>query len=1597
MKPISMGAALALVCTAAATDVGAAAARRRADEAPNRPTVDRAVRFDVSKPLRSIAPVPFAAGEPRQVPNRSRNLAKRARPSALARDPLLGASSYAPVPQGAMPDPILTFEGTTDADNELLAGGAIVPSDTNGDVGPNHYVQFNNLVFEVFDKTTGASLFGPLPGNALFSDFGGPCEEKNDGDSLVLYDQLADRWLLSQFAIDDGLQCVAVSTSPDPTGSYYRYAFYVTPGLENDYPKIGVWPDAYYSTYRRFPVEAFASVAAAFEREKMLAGDPGARQVTFVIPAPAGIGCEGDGSCWDGVLPSHLEGKFPPPVGTPNFFVMADDDEANGGSPPDLTRDFYRVWKFHVDWSTPASSTFTGPVSLAVPEMDVNLCGFGPCVPQPATNSRLHTLAYFTMYRLVYRNFGTHEALWVNNTVDVGDERAGIRWAEIRDPGGAPTLHQTGTLGPDDGVHRWMGSLAVDGKGNMALGYSASSADLYPSIRYAGRLASDPPGLLAQTESEMYAGTGSQAASFNRWGDYSSMSVDESDDCTFWFTTEYYETTGAFDFKTRVGSFRFPTCVADATGFITGTVTDATTGNPLAGVEVSSGGFSAITLGTGRYSMEVPVGAYDLRASVYAYQPQTVTGVSVGDGETVTRDFALVPEPTVRLRGTVTDGSGAGWPLRATVRIAPLAGPVQTLTTDLHTGQYEATVFTNSTYVVEVNALDAGYVPQQRTISTGAADQNESFALLVDRVSCHAPGYGFAGATLAAADFESGLPAGWTVTHSTTGCGLFPQWTDTDPAVRGNLTGGSGKFMIADSDNCGESADMATDLLSPVLDLTGVGAGNALQITFNSDYRDLCDRPEDEVSLDVWNGSAWITVLDLCFFNRRGPRLESFVTTAANGVPGARVRWHYAADWDWWWQVDNVTLSASSCQFGGGGRLLGNVYDANTGLPLNGAVVTLDSGGTATTVATPADPAVDDGFFVIYSPPGSRTLTAAFPAYQSQGQALAVTGGAVLRQDFQLAAGRLAAAPLELRRRLAIGAQEVVNLTLRNTGGAAGAFSVTEIDVPAPAPLAARPAAGRKETKRPRRILSDAEVGAPAADVATAAPTAIPDALAAAAAAGAGTLVRSFDTGLPAPWGIGFDTHAGDLWISNIAINGGDDLNYRFTTDGVNTGDTIDTSPFAGAFAADMTFNPRTGMLWQVNARDSLSDSCLYELDPVARMATGRKICADFSGEIDQNPPLRALAYNPITDTYYIGTWFGNFVVEVDPSGRMLRFVQVGVSVSGLAFNPRTGHLFAQTQTSQTVIWVMDVNRNFSLVSVFVLAGENGPAYGPAAGAGLEIDCAGRLWSVNQRTRKLYVHESGETDACVDGIDWLTLAPTSGSVAAAGTFDLAATFTTDGIATGCHEGHLATATDTPYGGIAVPLGITVQFDDVPPTVKGERYIHALAGADISHGCTSGRFCPARPLTRSVAAQWLLRSRFGVTYAPPPAQGLFADISPDSPAAAWAEDLYGRGIIGACSASPLRFCPNRSITKKEMAVLLLKTREGPEYAPPACTGRFTDVPCAAPEAPWIEDAFQRGILEACGRGGRRFCPGKLMTRAQSAEADAKAFGIPACKQ
>ena len=512
------------------------------------PQVFTAVRSDVSPALRDIRPVPpvFNMSIPTREHSRLKPLTGGGPDTAIQ-------NVFSPL---VMPTPIANFEGIYN-----LWGG--YPPDTDGDIGPNHFVQFVNVGFQVFSRT-GVSLYGPANGNTLWRGFGGPCEVENAGDPIVLYDPLADRWLMSQFTSQGApyYECVALSTGPDPTGSYYRYAFLSPQSRFPDYPKLGVWPDGYYMSSNEFAPGFVGAGLFAFERDRMLQGDPGARLVYFHLGAQFG-----------GLLPSDLDGP-PPPAGAPNYFLEWD------------TTTQLAMFRFDVDWAVPANSTLTGPVNIPVTAFTA-----AGGVPQPGTSVTLASLSDRLMFRLAYRNFGTHESLVVNHSVNAGGV-AGIRWYELRNPNGSPpTVYQEGTFTLADGTHRWMGSIAQDRMGDIAAMYSASSSALFPSIRYAGRLVTDPLGQFSQGEGTLIAGTGSQTGTGARWGDYSFLGVDPTDDCTFWGTTEYIALTGERTWRTRIGSFRFPSCVPatpppapSATGGVpTNTPTPGPSSTPCAG------------------------------------------------------------------------------------------------------------------------------------------------------------------------------------------------------------------------------------------------------------------------------------------------------------------------------------------------------------------------------------------------------------------------------------------------------------------------------------------------------------------------------------------------------------------------------------------------------------------------------------------------------------------------------------------------------------------------------------------------------------------------------------------------------------------------------------------------------------------------------------------------------------------------------------------------------------------------------------------------------------------------------------------------------
>ncbi len=475
--------------------------------------------------------------------------------------------------------------------------GAGYPPDTVGDVGPSNYIEAVNTSVGIFSKT--GTQQAAFTFNSLWSGAGTgtSCDTANQGDPTVVYDPMADRWFVADFSwsnIDVGpyYECVAVSKTGDPvSGGWWLYAIRADDTTHNwlpDYPKMGIWPDGLYMTANMFDCSSNCSTAPfkgvrvyAFNRTVMEAGQT-LQEVVFDL-----------GTTNFSFLPSNLRGAAPP-AGTPNYFI-SESGSVFG----------FDVFKFHVDWVTPASSTFTGPTTVSQTSYTPV---YGNTVPQPGTATLLDSLEDRLMMQAQYRNISGTESLWVSHTV--GSAPTGVQWAQINVTGGTivttPVQQQIWSNVNNDGVSRWMPSLAVDRLGDMAVGYSASSSTLFPSINYAGRLAGDALNTLAQGEATMFAGTGSQAfncggAACHRWGDYTSMSVDPVDDCTFWYVGEYYVTTTSTDWQTRIGSFKFPGCTA-ATGSADLSITNTDSPDPVTAdspvtytLHVTNGGASNAT------------------------------------------------------------------------------------------------------------------------------------------------------------------------------------------------------------------------------------------------------------------------------------------------------------------------------------------------------------------------------------------------------------------------------------------------------------------------------------------------------------------------------------------------------------------------------------------------------------------------------------------------------------------------------------------------------------------------------------------------------------------------------------------------------------------------------------------------------------------------------------------------------------------------------------------------------------------------------------------------------------------------------------------
>ncbi|HEY0404541.1 MAG TPA: FG-GAP-like repeat-containing protein [Pyrinomonadaceae bacterium] len=661
-----------------------------------RPVSAKAVRFAESLPLRDM-PSPAARrngsilspgeGQGQEINEQNAEDIRRAIAGAeRSIDPVvqtnLKPQANGPESPAVMPGPALTFEGMSSQDNLNASGGStVMPPDTNGDVGPNHYVQTTNFLFNVYNKTGTALLPGGRKYSQLFGPVGGICSTRNDGDPVVLYDQLADRWMISQFCVGTDPfthQLIAYSKTPDPTGAYYLYDFQMPDIHFPDYPHFGIWHDALYMTGNVFANVAatayYAGGSYAFDRTRMLAGDPAASMI-YIDTSTIEPGLFGQ-------LPADADGFQGPPANLPELICEFRATEFGDAF------DAIRCYEFRPNFDNPASTTYTVLPDFATAPFDPLQPNGRVDIEQPSPATAAHNLDSVgnrLMHRFTYRNLGTSAApvnnyatIWTVNVSGVSpttasNYQAGSRWTEFRrDPTtNAFSIRDQGTYvnGPISGTtgeNDWLGSIANDNQGNLAIGFSGSSTTLLPTIKWAGRTGA-PSGTLDQGEATMFASTGAQLATNSRWGDYSSINVDPTDDCTFWATNEYrllanQSAAGTFPFlwNTRIGNFKFPTCTTSPRGSISGTVKDAN-GNPIANAIVkTSNGYFRMTDAGGAYSIGT-AGPDSYTMTAYkrgvGVGPSTVAGVVVTNGNNTVQDFVLAPAADVALGAvTITEG-----------------------------------------------------------------------------------------------------------------------------------------------------------------------------------------------------------------------------------------------------------------------------------------------------------------------------------------------------------------------------------------------------------------------------------------------------------------------------------------------------------------------------------------------------------------------------------------------------------------------------------------------------------------------------------------------------------------------------------------------------------------------------------------------------------------------------------------------------------------------------------------------------------------------------------------------------------------------------
>jgi len=502
-------------------------------------TVGADVHHDVSRPLRDTRPLPSPPHkkvEDLQVPAGTKGLSSDAAASEATPE-LVNGSTGAATTLG-----IFNLAGVGNYFNGPDGGftPASTPSDATGAVGTTQYLQWVDDAFAVFSKSTGNALYGPAAGNTLWSGFGGPCETRNDGQPTVNFDKLANRWVVSQHAAPEGgpyYQCVAVSTSADATGTWNRYSFTigsVNAAWENENAKLGVWSDGYYMGFDMYSGTTFLGAKfCALNRAQMLQGQS------------SGIQCiQLDEEYYSPII-SDFDGTTPPPAGAPAYFAA---DDLN----------FYALdfWKFHVNWADSQDTTLSFVIMLPQPNYGI-ACG-APCIQQP-DGKTLNPHGSHVLGRMPYRNFGSYQSLLsVENTETITTP---IFYEARVTANGDLYMYQEGELQLPTAAYRFNPSIAEDSAGNIAVAYNLSNLQTWPSQYVSSRAPGDPVNTLGN-ETPLNPGNGSQTTP--EWNQRAMLTVDPSDDCTFYYTQQYQPMDGTDNWSTQIESFTLAGCTPSA-------------------------------------------------------------------------------------------------------------------------------------------------------------------------------------------------------------------------------------------------------------------------------------------------------------------------------------------------------------------------------------------------------------------------------------------------------------------------------------------------------------------------------------------------------------------------------------------------------------------------------------------------------------------------------------------------------------------------------------------------------------------------------------------------------------------------------------------------------------------------------------------------------------------------------------------------------------------------------------------------------------------------------------------------------------------------